>query len=123
MNSTIWILIICIIPAFVMPLLATTKRIKLAAITHVNRKNKLKKSNKENIDMEELAKNFVGKDCVIYTVTDTSATITGIIKEVADGGMLIEGKNGLQAVNLEYVTRIREYPINKKGKKVSVILD
>lgn len=73
--------------------------------------------------MEELAKQFIGKDCVIYTITDTSASLTGVVRDVKDGGLLLEGKNGLQAINLEYVTRIREYPVNKKGKKVSVILD
>ena len=73
--------------------------------------------------MEELAKQFVGKDCIIYTITDTSATLTGTVKEVSGGGILIECKRGLQAINLEYVTRLREYPTNKKGKKASVILD
>ena len=117
-----WIFVICVMTALIM-LSNSQKRIKLAAITHVKRKNKLKKSNKEKTDMEELAKKFIGKDCVIYTVIDTSATITGVIKEVEGGGMLVESKKGSQIVNLEYVTRIREYPVNKKGKKVSVILD
>ena len=48
---------------------------------------------------------------------------TGKVKEVSGGGILIECKRGLQAINLEYVTRLREYPTNKKGKKASVILD
>ena len=30
---------------------------------------------------------------------------------------ILECSDGLQAVNLEYVTRIREYPRNAKGKK------
>ena len=117
-----WIFIICIMPALIA--LSSQRRVKLVAITRAKRKNnKLEKLNKEKTDMEELAKKFIGKDCVIYTVIDTSATITGVIKEVEGGGMLVEGKKGLQIVNLEYVTRIREYPVNKKGKKVSVILD
>lgn len=122
MNSTAWIFIVCIMPALIV-LSRNQRRVKLVAITRAKRKNELKKLNKEKPDMEELAKKFIGKDCVIYTVIDASATINGVIKEVEGGGMLVENKKGLQIVNLEYVTRIREYPVNKKGKKVSVILD
>ena len=84
------------------------RRRRLAAVVRANAKRKLKLQHKEIINMEELAKKFVGKTCVIYTITDTSATLTGTIKEVSASGMLVECKNGLQAVNLEYVTRIRE---------------
>lgn len=120
MDTSLLIAIVLLIlfPMFFLP----EKRRKFAAIAHVRHKNKSKSENKE-IKMEELAKQFIGKDCVIYTITDTSATLTGVVRDVKDGGLLIEGKNGLQAINLEYVTRIREYPVNKKGKKVSVILD
>lgn len=74
--------------------------------------------------MENLAKQFVGKECIIYTITSNDGTVQGTIKDVSGGGLLLEDAQGqLQAVNLEYVTRIREYPRNKKGKKKSVILD
>lgn len=114
-------LLVVVVLLIVFPMLfLPEKRRKFAAIAHVRRKNE---SENKEIKMEELAKQFIGKDCVIYTITDTSATLTGVVRDVKDGGLLIEGKNGLQAINLEYVTRIREYPVNKKGKKVSVILD
>ena len=74
--------------------------------------------------MEALAKQFIGKECIIYTITSNDGSITGTIKDVSSGGMLVEDvQGGRQAVNLEYVTRIREYPRNKKGKKKSVIVD
>lgn len=74
--------------------------------------------------MEALAKQFIGKECIIYTITSNDATIQGTIKDVSESGLLLEDAQGqLQAVNLEYVTRIREYPRNKKGKKKSVIMD
>ena len=74
--------------------------------------------------MDTLAKQFIGQKCVIYTITSNDGSVAGTIKEVSGGGMLIEDAQGqLQAVNLEYVTRIREYPRTKKGKKKSVILD
>ncbi len=43
--------------------------------------------------------------------------VAGIIKEVGDTGMLIENKDGIQLVNLEYVSRICEYPRKRKDKK------
>ena len=70
--------------------------------------------------MKELAKRFIGKKCIVYTVIDTTGTVTGVIKEVDDTGILIENKNELQAVNLEYIIRIREFPHKKNGKEKSV---
>ena len=83
----------------------------------------IKNRKKETEAMEALAKQFTGKECIIYTINSNDGSIAGIIREVSGSGMLIEDARGqLQAVNLEYVTRIREYPRNKKGKKESVIL-
>ncbi|MBD5161860.1 MAG: hypothetical protein HDT14_07600 [Oscillibacter sp.] len=74
--------------------------------------------------METLAKQFIGKECIIYTITSNDGSVQGTIREVGGGGMVLEDAQGqIQAVNLEYVTRIREYPRNKKGKKKSVVLD
>lgn len=74
--------------------------------------------------MKELAKRFIGQECIIYTITSNDGSVQGVIKEVTDSGMLIEKKTGeLEIVNLEFVTRIREYPRKKNGKKQSVVLD
>lgn len=74
--------------------------------------------------MNELAKRFIGQECIIYTITSNDGSVQGVIKEVTDSGMLIEKKTGeLEIVNLEFVTRIREYPRKKSGKKQSVVLD
>ena len=70
--------------------------------------------------MKELAKRFIDKECIIYTINNQ---ITGTIKEVCDGALLIEKNSTIEAVSLDFITRIREYPRNKKGKKRSVILD
>ena len=84
----------------------------------------IKNRKKEAEAMEALAKQFTGKECIIYTINSNDGSIAGIIREGSGSGMLIEDARGqLQAVNLEYVTRIRQYPRNKKGKKESVILD
>lgn len=70
--------------------------------------------------MFELAKKFIGKECVIYTF---NSQITGVVKDVNNGGILIEKSGELEAVNFDFIVRIREYPRNKNGKKKSVILD
>ena len=72
--------------------------------------------------MIELAKRFVGKECLIYSF-DSNHQFTGVIKEVTDGAILLENGETLEAINLDFVIRIREYPKNKKGKKKSVVLD
>ena len=72
--------------------------------------------------MIELAKRFIGKECIIYAF-DSSHQFEGIIKEVTDGAILVEKDEKLEAINLDFVIRIREYPRNKKGKKKSVVLD
>lgn len=78
---------------------------------------------KENSYMKELAKQFIGKDCIVYTVTSNEANIQGVIKEIDDGGMLIEKNSGeKEIINIDFVTRIREYPRKKNGKKKSIVL-
>ena len=68
-----------------------------------------------------IVKKFIGKKCIIYSLNDNQ--ITGVIKEVSDGALLIEKDGNLQAVNLDFIVRIREYPTKKNGKEKSVILD
>ena len=46
-----------------------------------------------------------------------------LFKEVTEGAILIEKDGKIEAINLDFVIRIREYPRNKKGKKKSVVLD
>ncbi len=98
-----------------------TRRRRLAAVRHIL---KQKKRNKENNAMKELAKRFIGKECIVYTITLNDGGVQGTIKEIDDGGMIVEKKSGdLEIINLDYVTRIREYPRTKTGKKKSIVLD
>lgn len=80
---------------------------------------KRKKGDKEK--MLELAKNFIDKECIIYTFNNSS--IQGTIKEISKNALLLETGNTVEAVNLDFVVRIREYPRKKNGKKKSVVLD
>jgi hypothetical protein len=80
-----------------------------------------KRKREGNKEMKELALRFLEKDCVIYAFNNQQ--FEGVIKEVTDGAILIEKNEKLEAINLDFVVRIREYPKNKKGKKVSVVID
>ncbi len=80
-----------------------------------------KKNPKERTEMVELAKRFIGKDCLIYAFDGRQ--FTGAITEVVDGAILIEQGGKSEAINLDFVIRIREYPRNKRGKRKSVVLD
>lgn len=86
-------------------------------------KKAVKRQNPEDsIKMKELAKRFIGKECLIYAF-DSSHQFSGTVKEVSDSAVLIENNGTVEAVNLDFVIRIREYPKNKKEKKKSVVLD
>lgn len=76
---------------------------------------------KGRVQMRELAKKFIDKKCIVYTFDRSQ--IIGIIKEVSDSGVLVGDSYGVEAVNLDFIVRIREYPRNKKGKEKSLILD
>ena len=83
-----------------------------------------RKQNKEILVMKELARQFIGEDCIIYTITSNDGSLQGVIKEIDDGGMVIERNSGEREIdNLDFVTRIREYPRKKNGKKKGVVLD
>lgn len=83
-------------------------------------KNIMKKRKTGDIQMFEMAKKFLGKECIVYTF---NSQLTGIIKEVSEGGILLLRGNAEEAVNFDFIVRIREYPRNKNGKKKSVIFD
>ncbi|MEE1047718.1 MAG: hypothetical protein U0M60_09870 [Clostridia bacterium] len=74
-----------------------------------------------NTEMKELAKKFIDKECLIYSFN--SNQFEGVIKEVTEGAILVEKGGTVEAINLDFVIRIREFPKNKKGKKKSVVLD
>ena len=82
----------------------------------------IKKRKKEgNREMKELAKIFIDKECLIYTFNGNQHDCT--IKEVSDGAILVEKAGTTEAINLDFIVRIREFPRNKKGKKKAVVLD
>ncbi len=107
----------CFLPLII--LFITNWRGQQQAIHHIKRTKK----KKETMYMLELAKQFIGQDCIIYFLG--SSTVSGVIKEISESGnaILIENGKDIDLVNLEFVTRIRKYPLNKKGKRKELILD
>lgn len=103
----------------VLILLMMRKKRRAAAIAVHHKRNK----SEEKKNMRELAQQFIGKECLIYTITSDFGAMQGIIKEVSDNGLLIENKGNFEVINLEYVSRIRECPRKKNGKKKVVIFD
>lgn len=109
MNYSLWIIALLLIVFVIMQ----RKRRKNALIINHRKNHK----NKEILNMKELAQKFIGKECLIYTVASDTSAEKGVIKEITENGILLDDNGNLQAINLEYVTRIREWPRNAKGKK------
>ena len=62
--------------------------------------------------MKELAVRFIGKECVVCFFDGTQRM--GVITEVTDGALLLEKNGKTEALNLDFVLRINEYPRKKK---------
>ena len=71
--------------------------------------------------MNDIISKFQGKDCLVYTMNGSQ--ISGTVKGIRDGWIEIDNGKETQAVNSDYIVRIREYPTDKKGKKKSVVFD
>lgn len=76
------------------------------------------KNKEECAEMTELAKRFIGKECVVSTF---NSQVVGVIKEVTDGAVLIENNENPEIINIDYIVKIKEYPRNKKGKKKHIV--
>ena len=80
---------------------------------------RIKRKKRGIVDMSHVIEKFIGKDCLISL--GSGSTADGIVKSVTDGWVELEGKDGnLQAVNVDYISRIREYPKTKNGKRKTV---
>lgn len=114
-NWIIWfILFFCII----LPML---RRKKTAMTMQVLKKKKAKMTKEERLKMYELVSRFVGKEVIITVMNSETAGVTGVVTEVKDNWLVVDTKgNGLDAVNIDYITRIREYPRKENGKKKTI---
>ena len=81
---------------------------------------KLSKRKEGVSKMNEMIKEFIGKECIVYTF---QSQVTGIIEKVEDNWMCIKKDNNTEIVNIDYINRIREYPRKKTGKKKTIFAD
>lgn len=75
-----------------------------------------KMDGKRRGEMKELVERFLGKDVYIKMLEGNA---DGVLKEVTERGIVLENKNGMQVLNLDYIVKIREYPY-KNGKRATV---
>ncbi|HOO49586.1 MAG: hypothetical protein WC886_04165 [Saccharofermentanaceae bacterium] len=97
-----------IIGVFVILSLTINRRKKNAALSIARKKRGGTR------EMLELAKRFIDKDVIIATLNDTTV---GKITEICDGGIMVEEKGRIEAVNVDFIISIKEYPVDSKGKR------
>ena len=72
--------------------------------------------------MSDILKRFIGKDCLITTM---NTTVTGVVEAVEDNWLIFRkpenGGSDNDMVNVDYVSRIREYPVKKNGKRKLIV--
>ncbi len=99
-----------------------SKRHRAAVMMQLRRLYK-KRLEKENFTMSSVMDRFLGKDCLIY-FSMGSGQISGTIESVEDNWLVIRTLAGqTDVVSLDYVNRVREYPLDKHGKRKSIVLD
>lgn len=83
-----------------------------------------KRKRKGSENMSELIKNYIGKECVIYIAGGSSNAVSGTISSCDNGWIEIKKENGqTEILQLDYISRIQEYPRGKNGKKKTVFAD
>ena len=114
-NYGLWIVIFVFF--IILPALRSRTRRRAAASRLIRKKRK------RGIDlMNKIVMSYVGKECLIYTMSSTEI-VTGVVEAMEDGWITVRSFDGqtTEAVNAEYVTRIKEYPKNKNGKRKAIV--
>ncbi len=62
----------------------------------------------------DMLKAYIGKECVVYVL---DKYVSGTVEAVNDNWLNIKTQDGLEMINIEYIVRIKEYPLDKNGKK------
>ncbi len=104
----IWFIILI----FFIILPARRRKRTAAQIVMKKRKNRLSKE--ERMKMYELLKRFIGKRCNISVINSSVSTL-GTITEVQDNWVIVDtNSNGLDVINIDYITTVSEWPKAKK---------
>ncbi len=71
--------------------------------------------------MSDIFNRYVGKDCLIYISNTGSSVLECNVISVNDNWLSVRTKDGDEIINIDYIIRIKEHPVNKNGKKKSVV--
>ena len=112
-STTLWIA--CFLPLFIILLVEHQCR-QAEGQRHALRIIQRKRKKEGRKPMNETLQRYVGKECII--TTNLGSAFTGSVEAIEDNWLILcDG----DMVNIDYVSRIREHPRNKKGKKKAVI--
>lgn len=114
LNPAIWICIF--MPIWLLLITSTNNKKEQQKL--IITKIKIMKVGQSN--MNEIIRNYIGKECIVYTF---QTQVTGIIESMQDNWISIKVGSSLEIINIDYISRIREFPLKKNGKKKSVVLD
>ncbi len=70
--------------------------------------------------MSEIFNKYIGKDCIIYISNGSASTVECSVVSVSDNWLNIRTRDGEEMINIDYIIRIKEHPLNKNGKKKNV---
>jgi len=112
LNPAIWIAIFLPIWIIIIVNLNNNKELQKSIIF------KLKKKREGQRMSNEVIKNFIGKDCIMSTF---QTQITGVIESIEDNWVIIRVGEQIEIINIDYISRIREYPLKKNGKKKMIV--
>lgn len=73
--------------------------------------------------MNELISGFVGKDCIVYISASSGTSINGVITSLNENWITVKASGIEEVINLDYVIRVKEYPVDKNGKKKRLSFD
>lgn len=117
-STNLYIIIFILLFCIILP--AARRRRTMAALRITKRKRK-KLTLEERIKMYEIIKRFIGKECIISLMTGETSQVKGTIKDVQENWVVIDTGYGDDVINIDYITRVREYPRNKNGKKKAFV--
>ena len=112
MNPAIWIAIFLPIWISIIVTLNSKKELQKSIIY------KLKKKREGQGMSNEVIKNFRGKNCIITTF---QTQITGVIESIEENWVILRVGEQIEIVNIDYISRIREHPLKKNGKKKMIV--
>ena len=115
MDSAVWICVF--LPLFFAIFVADEEHRKLLKRKKLFiMKDFIKRERKCGVKMSEVIKRFIGKECIITTMNEN---VNGVIEALEDNWVIVspskKNPDSKEIIKVDYISRIREYPRNKKS--------